>query len=485
LGKNGKYKVLMTQYENHIERVRDKLNGVGCGMCLAKWTQVTIHLHLGRNHSCHHPDTHAIPLKELANNPSALHNTKYKKKRRKEMLEGKRPSECGYCWGVEDNSNHYSDRTFKSAEPWSWPYFEEISNLDPDTDIFPKYVEVAFSNTCNFACSYCGPSFSSKWVQEAEKYGGYPTDDNFNDVQWMKDQGRMPIHHKEHNPYVEAFWKWWPDLYKNLHTFRITGGEPLLSVDTWKVLDYIIDTSEPNRELNLSINTNLGIPDASIDRFIDKILRITENNKVNEFVVFTSVDGWGEQAEYGRNGLVFNQWWDNVNKILSKCPKVTIGVMSTYNALSVPSYSKLVKSIYDLKKEYGTLDRAWTTPITLDASYLRHPQHQTVQVLDTDIWAPVVKEHGELAQSLEEVFKRGDHNRGGVTYGYTKTETMKLKRIYDWMIAPQDENFLNRTRSNFYKFFNAHDERRGTNFIKTFPEYEEFFYKCKEISKTL
>ena len=180
----------------------------------------------------------------------------------------------------------------------------------------------------------------------------------------MKDQGRMPIHHKEYNPYVEAFWKWWPDLYQNLHTFRITGGEPLLSVDTWKVLDYIIDTDKPNTNLNISINTNLGVPDSSIDRFIEKVKRITEERKVREFVVFTSVDGWGEQAEYGRNGLVFNQWLDNVNKVLKECPTVTIGVMSTYNALSVPSYSKLIKGIYDLKKEYGSTDRAWSTPIT-------------------------------------------------------------------------------------------------------------------------
>ena len=28
-------------------KVRDKLNGQGCGMCLAKWTQVTLHLQLG------------------------------------------------------------------------------------------------------------------------------------------------------------------------------------------------------------------------------------------------------------------------------------------------------------------------------------------------------------------------------------------------------------------------------------------------------
>jgi len=40
--------------------VRDKLNSIGGGMCLAKWTQVTMHLQLGHTHSCHHPRTHVI-----------------------------------------------------------------------------------------------------------------------------------------------------------------------------------------------------------------------------------------------------------------------------------------------------------------------------------------------------------------------------------------------------------------------------------------
>ena len=86
--------------------------------------------------------------------------------------------------------------------------------------------------------------FSSKWATEAKKFGSYPTSQRFNDLDSMIAKGKMPIHHTEHNPYVEAFWKWWPDLYRDLHTFRITGGEPLLSKDTWGILDFIIN--EPN-----------------------------------------------------------------------------------------------------------------------------------------------------------------------------------------------------------------------------------------------
>ena len=42
--------------------VKDKLDNVGCGFCIAKWSQVTMHLHNGMTHSCHHPIPHKIPL---------------------------------------------------------------------------------------------------------------------------------------------------------------------------------------------------------------------------------------------------------------------------------------------------------------------------------------------------------------------------------------------------------------------------------------
>ena len=299
-----------------FQATKDKLDSVGCGMCLAKWTQVTLHLQTGHNHSCHHPKTHKISKTEIKRNPSALHNTRYKKKQRKTMLEGGRPKECDYCWNIEDNSDRFSDRIFKSGEYWSIPHFEEIKEANWRKDYNPKYVEVAFSNACNQKCSYCGPAFSTTWMEEVDKFGGYPTSDGFNDPQGLIGEDKAPIPIREHNPYVEAFWKWWPDLYRDLHTFRITGGEPLLSKDTWGILDYIIDEPNPNKGLNLSINSNLGVPDELIDRFIEKIQKIEDEKRVREFIVFTSIDTWGEQAEYTRNGLEFNRFWDNMNKIL-------------------------------------------------------------------------------------------------------------------------------------------------------------------------
>ena len=66
--------------------MKQNLDEVGKGMCLAKWTQVTLQLQTGHNHSCHHPRTHKISEAEIKRNPSALHNTQYKKVRRLSLI---------------------------------------------------------------------------------------------------------------------------------------------------------------------------------------------------------------------------------------------------------------------------------------------------------------------------------------------------------------------------------------------------------------
>jgi hypothetical protein len=46
------------------------------------------------------------------------------------------------AYNNKDNSNSFSDRIFKSSEPWSDPYFNEIVKLEWRDDYNPKYVEV-------------------------------------------------------------------------------------------------------------------------------------------------------------------------------------------------------------------------------------------------------------------------------------------------------------------------------------------------------
>ena len=64
----------MSMIEKFAE-TKKQLDIISPSMCAAKWNQVTLHLGTGTTHSCHHPTPHHIPVEELENNPSALHNT--------------------------------------------------------------------------------------------------------------------------------------------------------------------------------------------------------------------------------------------------------------------------------------------------------------------------------------------------------------------------------------------------------------------------
>ena len=105
--------------------------------------------------------------------------------------------------------------------------FEQIRKNPMTTSWTPRYVEVNFNNACNFKCSYCSPQFSTTWGKEIDRYGQYPTSPPHNAPEHFQGR-RRPIPNREDNPYVTAFWKWWPTLYKNLKHFRMTGGEPMM-----------------------------------------------------------------------------------------------------------------------------------------------------------------------------------------------------------------------------------------------------------------
>ena len=453
---------------------KKNLDPVSPTFCTAKWKQVTLHLQTGQTHSCHHPNTHKIPLEELKDNPSALHNTKFKKEQRKLMLEGKRPKECDYCWRVEDSkSNELSDRHMKSYESWAQPHIKDIVNKGWDDNVNPTYLEVSFSSVCNFKCSYCMPHISSKWMEEIKEHGPYLTSGRFNNLEHLQHTGMMPIPNREHNPYVEAFWKWWPDVSKDLKHFRITGGEPLLTKDTFRVLDDLIENPKP--DLEFSVNSNMCVPDAVFNKFIEKMKIIGSQGKVKKLKIFTSAEAYGAQAEYIRNGLDYDQWLSNIRKVLEEVPNCTFTCMSTYNVLSIFSFDKMLKDLLDIKLEFGGAGKA--IPIILDTPYLRYPNHQAMFIAEPEWRDKYVKPQLEFIRNNFE-----DRNvRGKENMGFYQWEGDKFKRLYDIMNEEHlDEETLRKNRSDFVIFVDEHDRRRGTNFIKTFPEMEHAYCEWKQ-----
>jgi organic radical activating enzyme len=447
---------------------KEELDKISPSFCAAKWKQVTIHLQSGHTHSCHHPRTHKIPLNELKTNPSALHNTNFKKQQRKMMLEGQRPTECDYCWKVEDQGNDsLSDRVFKSADTWAEPYIKDIVSKPWDDDVVPSYVEVSFGNVCNFKCSYCSPSISSQWMAEIEQYGAYPTSDRFNNLDWIVHQDMMPIPNNQENPYVDAFWQWWPTVADKIEHFRITGGEPLLNKNTYRILDYLIENPNPN--LQFSINSNMCPTPELLDKFIEKIKIIHNEKKVKRLRIFTSAEAHGSQSDYIRFGMDYQAWLANIERVYQEVPGIVFGLMSTYNAMSVTSYTKFLEDVIMLKKKYADPKNLHVSPIVLDIPYLRWPSHQSVFIL-SDEFAPMIKEQMDF-------MIKNTQTPNDMSLPFSESETERIKRIYELFIN-REQGVYGLDRKNFKAFVDEHDQRRGTNFLATFPEMKEFYELC-------
>ena len=439
-----------------IKNVRDRLNKVGPGFCAMKWLHQTLYLHMGDNHSCYHPRPHRIPLEEIAEDPSALHNTKWKKQQRKTMLEGGRPEECYYCWNIEDlEGDHISDRMIHSSSDFSEPLIEKLAELPWDAPVNPRYLEVSFGNGCNYRCGYCCPQASTMWMEEIKKHGNYDLTYNqygIDFLEWGNYYGP-----KDKNPYIEAFWKWWPSLKNDLHTLRITGGEPLMNPGAMQFFDLLED--EPSPHLEITLNSNLGVTFEKIDRLIARVTSLVNQKKVRKFSFFTSIDSWGEQAEYMRTGLKCDHWERNMKEVIKA--GATVNLMCTYNVLCVTNFQKLLHKVIEWRKEYGM--RA----VAFDPPYLKEPPHWMINILTEDF----LEYQKDTLRFIED-----NHE------WFTGIEHEKFKRVTDYMIEnPVNEEKIQQGRRDFYVFFTENDRRLGTNLLETFPEYADFYNLCKGV----
>jgi len=502
-------KSILLDHENQNSML-DLLNSTGKGFCLAKWTQVTMHLGNGLTHSCHHPGAHKIPLEEIARDPGALHNTEFKKARRKEMLTGQRPKECDFCWRVEDNGEK-SDRVLKSLPPFSLPHHDKISKLDGTEDVFPTYVEVSFGRTCNFKCSYCGPAFSSMWEQETKQHGVMNIQGNLYNGLLEKEKHYT---NAEHNPYIEAFWKWFPEAYKHMHTFRITGGEPLLIKDTFKVIDFLINNPNPN--LEFSINSNACPPGDQWKVFTAKIKELMDKKSVRRFELYTSAEATGERCEYIRDGIDWDMFVKNIHYFLDNSNNTRVVFMCAFNVLSVTTFKGMLEWVLELKKKYSShgffkwleeesitrhkdgeetfkerMEKNYTTHnrIGIDIPYVRHPTFMDPSIIDINLLNKYLVPAGDY------MYDNMSNSDWFLTNRFEDHECQKLRRnIIDSILhikradkktGLHSDPKLKIKRARFREFVDQYDHRRGKDFLKTFPEYTKFYELCKREEESL
>lgn len=454
--------------DNLLNFKKNVLDAVSPTFCAAKWYNASIHLGHGYTHSCHLPLPHEIEIDKLQHNPSAIHNTEHKKKQRKLMLEGQRPVECEYCWKIEDiKRDNISDRVFKS-QIYKIEDIKKISQQPYDQDVNLRTLELSFDRICNFACSYCNAGYSTTWANDIRKHGAYQyfkSDGGGayqHDGKWAEPYGKF----NEGNPFIDAFFKWWPDLSKDLQELRFTGGEPVMSDNFWKLMSEIKTQSLPH--MALAVNSNLGMK----KDILEKLVELTHNVDIKLFDLYTSQEAYGSHAEYIRDGLDYQLWRNSLIYFIENAKFRAVTIMMTITSICLFSITDFMDDMLELKEKYGHHRPH------IDLNILRWPSFMSPLNLPDDL-----KQH--CHDQLKAWFEKNKDNKLLV-----EGEKAQIQRLIDYIEvvktphrrATQEQE---KVWHDFKSFYSQYDLRRGKNFEETFPEILVNWYNSIEIDKSI
>jgi len=422
--------------------------------CAAKWYNATIWLGSGQTTSCHHPPAHSIDLEAIKTNPKAIHNTVQKKLERQMMLKGEKPQGCEYCWKIESmGRDAISDRVYKS-KIYPIEALDEAYNTPHQADVDLRTLEIAFDRTCQFACSYCNPAFSSTWVKDIHRNGAYESlvSDGRNHFTHSHNSSQL-YRFGETNPYVEAFFAWWEsDLHRTLQELRITGGEPLMSGETWKLLDWF-KNNQGKSQTRLAINSNLG---AGVD--LDRLLASIEGLEVD---IYTSQEATALQAEYIRDGLDYSAWLTNVRLLLNNKNIRAVHCMATINALCLDSLPQLLDQLLEFKQIYGRERVSYTLNI------LRFPSFQSPLVLPDEL-------RTQYKDQLQNWLTANQNNP--LLHEHEVNHMQRLIDYLDVVKTPHSDAFdMPKLHNDFKQFHTQYDQRRNKNFTQTFPQLADWY----------
>ena len=243
--------------------------------------------------------------------------------------------------------------------------------------------------------------------------------------------------------------------------------------NTYRVFDHVL--ANPKPDLHLSTTSNFSVDERLWTKYLDYVKKICAGDNVEHFMQYVSVDSFGPQAEYIRDGLDFNLLWDRVNQFLTEVPeRSSITFIITMTNLNVTSVGHLLAGIHGLRKVYSnTYQRVW-----FDTPLLRTPEWMRMDLLP--------ESYVDEMERLAEWMMKWGETEATRFKGFKDYEIKRWDRDIAWMETgdKHDDKYVSRQKADFYRFFTEHDKRRGTDFLETFPEMEEWWKECEQHAKT-
>ena len=353
--------------------------------CQLKWNHSTVFLTMATTASCHRVTHDPYEFKD---NKMNFHNIKTKLEARTKMLKGEWPGRgCEHCKSTEDSGGHSDRMSHLNMQGVTAP--KELTNNLNAVNVTPTQLEIYFSNTCNLKCVYCNSKFSSTIDNENRINGEFMDGivDQFG--KHIRIPGKIEI-----NPNIkedtDKLFVWLEEHIHELNKVMILGGEPFLQKETERMVELLERTSNPN--LTLVVFSNLTVDPARVQKWLARMWKLVEHGKLDNLQVVGSLDCWGPQAEYVRNGLDLNKYVDNMEFILDKT-KITPSINSAMMALTIPTLPDLivqmnkwskVREVYWSGMKAGDAGRPYLNPTIFGKDIIPLGIDKAIEVYETN-----------------------------------------------------------------------------------------------------
>jgi radical SAM protein with 4Fe4S-binding SPASM domain len=221
-------------------------------------------------------------------------DNKHNQQIRQSLRDGQWPDNCRLCQQREEIDPEFSNRAYQ---------LKLHQDLNPgiyNTNVHTlTQLDLRWSNTCNYACVYCGPELSSSWAAELGKKYINQDKENF-------------LALKKHV---------WNNL-SNLREVYLAGGEPLLIKENTELLNQL---HQHNPDCLIRITTNLSNLNTEVYQQIQQFKNVQWE---------VSVEATGSQFEYIRYPGTWDLFESNIKQLLQQWPSRQIGLTMNYFLLT-------------------------------------------------------------------------------------------------------------------------------------------------------
>lgn len=351
---------------------------------------------------------------------------------RSALLRDEPDARCARCYEKESTGVTSLRRVTNDdyAHRLDWVNQTETDGTCPSSR--PIYLDIRFSNVCNFRCRICGPGSSSRWLDDAKALG-------------IVDAGTQSFTRAAED--FPLLMSELDRLADGLEEIYFAGGEPLVMDEHYALLDLLIAKGRTN--VRLKYNTNF-----SHLTFKGKDV-LSYWSQFPNVMVSASLDGAHKRGEFQRKEQIWSETVANARRLRATCPHVRFQLSPTVSVFSL-------LTLPDLHREW--VEAGLVDVVNCWPSILIQPEAYNIRILPEPL----------KLQARETYTKHFEW----IGSQHTAFPNDRERSLVFWrsVIAHLDSGDHSRLIPDFAAKCRAIDELRGESTAATFPELAELFH---------